>query len=251
LLIPIHQLFTETELVGRTQKIGIAGTVGGAVLMALQLSGMLNSHPVKIAIDFAVIALFVLVAVFPSRLNLLGAACLTAGLSIIVFGAHILGFMYYIAALTVFLKAGVFRKKTHMRLGFFVLLLLAAVASQYRLGMNKVIISLVNIVIASLIVALLAYLFYDALYSYFRKRDTLVLADYPLTSRQLACIAGCLARRTTREISDALIVSDSVVKKELVECYQLFNVSDMTALYALLASRDIVWPEGFCNPFRE
>jgi hypothetical protein len=84
-------MFTETKFVERTRRIGIAGTAGGAVLMALQLSGMLNSHPVKIAIDFAVIALLLLVVMFPARLTLLGAACLTAGLSIIVFGAHILG----------------------------------------------------------------------------------------------------------------------------------------------------------------
>lgn len=244
-------MFTETKFVERTRIIGIAGTAGGAVLMALQLSGMLNSHPVKIAIDFAVIALLLLVVMFPARLTLLGAACLTAGLSIIVFGAHILGFMYYVAAGTIFLKAGVFRKKTRMRLAFFVFLLLAAVASQYRLGKNKVIISLVNIAIASVLVALLVYLFYDALCAYFRTQDALNLDKYTLTDRQLICIAGCASRRATKEIADALNISDSVIKKELVECYQKFEVTDMTDLYAILSSHDIVWPEGFCNPFAE
>lgn len=69
------------------------------------------------------------------------------------------------------------------------------------------------------------------------------LSKSALTERQIACLKGCIEGKKIKDIAQELIVSESVVKKELIAIYGALGVSDFRDLMHRLETSAIKFPQ--------
>ena len=218
------------------------GVLLNGIIILLELFGPLVSPPAKIHTDFILFGIFAIAIFVNARDIILILATIGEGFTNIYFGGDLLGLIFCAFGLSIALNKGWFRKNPRFKLiiciPFFVLILFMQFL---QLGISRTIITTVNLVLAAGLIISSVFLFYDHLSPYFMEKRTLDLKEKQLTERQKTCIRGVMDQKTTREIASELIISPSVVKKELVNLYDVFGVDDYVSLYSYLSEFTVIF----------
>jgi DNA-binding CsgD family transcriptional regulator len=208
----------------------------------LERYGPLVSPPAKIATDYILLGVFAIAFLVSARDSILIFATIGEGFINIYFGGDLMGLIFCAFGLSIALKKGWFRTNLRIKLNiciaFFVLIL---VLQFLKLGLHRTIITGVNLILATGLISSSVYLFYDHLSPFLMEKKTLDLREKKLTERQITCVRGVMAQKSTREIAAELIISPSVVKKELVNLYDIFGVEDYVSLYSFLSEYTVLF----------
>ena len=212
------------------------------IVILLELFGPLVSPPAKINADFVILGLFAIATFVRAKDILLILATLASGLINIYFGGDLLGLIFWALSLSVTLKTGWFRTNSRFKLLICLVMFIIILVLQFlKFGISRTIITSVNLVLAMGMIFSFIFLFYDHLSPYFMEKRTLDIKAKNLTDRQISCIRGVIAQKSTREIASILIISPSVVKKELVSLYEIFGVEDYVSLYSYLSEFTVIF----------
>lgn len=233
--------FDNDNPVRKTRIISAAGVVVCAVVLTMEMTGALNSANLKIASDFIFTALLIIQFIFPANSMLLGIVTMGAGLVNVYFAGNVLGLLFYVFGLTIFLREGFFRTDKRFKIPLLAAIFLIDVLSQYRIGPTKSIITIVNILIAAAIIWAFLFVFHDDLKKWYSIRPSLDLCHYNLTPHQIACLKGTRDRKSVSDIAKAAETTEAAIRDEFVVLFDKLDVYDRHDLYRLLEGREIIF----------
>lgn len=228
----------------KIRLLALVGIVLDLAVLALELTGIMPGNAVKNASDAVILALLFLLLLKPGQTWPLAAIGIGECVINLYYGGHILGFLYYMFGLAILLKNGFFRAHRALKISVLGAILVGSALSQlWNLNLKRFTITAVNIVLAGALIFGFLYLFHDALRSFYREKPVLDLGQCALTDRQLQCVRGCIAGKRVKEMAAELIVSESVVKKELISVYERLGVCDYRELRFRLTNSRVRFPE--------
>lgn len=219
---------------------GVAIAVCSAILL-METQGALNSANPKTGSDFIFLALLIIQFIFPVNRILLALVTISAGLINVYYNGHVLGLLFYAFGLSLLLKEGFFRTDKKLKIPLLFGVFFIVLALQYRIGLNKVIISLVNIVMATALIWGFIFIFHDNLKEFYSAKAPLDLRPYRLSPRQIACVRACHDRKPIREIAESLNVPDAEIKEQFLAIYGILDVFDRHELFELIEGRELIF----------
>ena len=224
----------------RIKKLSLIGFILCLSIIALEVSGLLHSAHLKFISDFFILGFFSLIFFFPVFEYFFPFLVIGVGLINIYFAGDLLGMLLMVFGLAVALRQGWLRHYAKIKLCLFLLSFVMILFLQYKkYGMNRVLVSTVDITLALACISGFIFLFYDQLKTYFMDKKPLNLNSKNFTKRQITCIYGVLNRKTTKKISSELDISQSAVKKELIALYEDFGVANYMELYLFLSEHEV------------
>jgi hypothetical protein len=218
-------------------------------VLLLELNGLLPIQagndtviPVgwKPVTDIIILSMFVVFILVPDQIWILFVVTVLAGLMNILYGGNLLGLLFCFFAFAVGLRQGFFRERARGKISVLLVLIFATLVTQLKISLEFFVISLVNIVIALSLIFGFLYMFHDRMKGYYQRKESLDLRPLNLTDRQKACIQGCIAKSRLKDIAERQIVSESVIKKEMLELYSILGVEDYHSLYFLLSEHEVI-----------
>lgn len=217
--------------------IAILGFCLTAAVITLELTKLLFSRQDKIISDFIVLGLFVLQFFLPTHYIVTFLTALIIAFFNIWGGGNLLGLLFFLFALSLAMKMGFFRTHIRIKIVSLTLIFFSVFLVQFTKtnGTEKFIISMVNIVIAIALIIGFLYIFHDNLKEFYTKKESLDIARYNFTKRQIACIKGCYEQKKLKTIADEEYISESAIKKEMLVIYSAFDVEDRHDLFHLLS----------------
>lgn len=240
-----HRVFDAGSDEAKIRVIALLGIVLDLAVLALELTRIMPGNAVKNASDVVILALLILLLARPGQTWPLAVIGIGECVINLYYGGHILGFLYYAFGLGILLKNGFFRSHRAIKVPLLAAILVGSALSQlWTFSLKRFSITAVNIVLAGALIFGFLYLFHDALRSFYREKPVLDLGQSGLTPRQLDCVRGCVAGKRVKEMAAELIVSESVVKKELIAVYERLGVSDYRELRFRLANSRLRFPEN-------
>ena len=238
----MKRFLTSLHTLPKTQIICAIGFLLNVMIILLKLYGPLESPPAKTNTDFILLGVFAIAIFISARDIILILAMIGEGLINIYFGGDLMGLIFCAFGLSIALKKGWFRKNPRFKLLICITFFSVILFLQFlKFGISRTIITSVNLVLASGIIICSIFLFYDHLSPYFMEKRSLDIKAQELTQRQITCVRGVMAQKSTREIAAELIISPSVVKKELVSLYSIFGVKDYVSLYSFLSDYTVIF----------
>jgi len=224
----------------KTRLLGILGFLLSLTILVMELTGNLTSGKWKIVSDFIIVPLFIILIIKPNQLYLLSIISVLAAFMNLFYGGHVLGLLFYAFGMAIALKQGFFRTGKKLKVPFMFIIFFIFMLLQLRIKTSKFIISMVNILIAMAIIFAFLYLFQENLKGYYTSKPVMDLSVYGFTPRQLACVHGCIQKKKLKEIADEQIISESAIKREMLEIYRVFKVEDRHELYRMLSEYTII-----------
>lgn len=229
----------------KIRLLAVIAVVLDLAVIALELTRIMPGNTVKNVSDFIILGLLILLLIKPRWTWCLAVIGIGECAINIYYGGHILGFLYFMFGLAVLLKEGFFRSRRAWKVAALSAFLAAVTLSQlWTFSLKRFTITVVNIVLAGVIILGFLYLFHDALRGFYREKPVLDLSRCGLSPRQLACVRGCMEDKRIRDLAAELCVSESVVKKELLGAYERLGVADYRELRFRLDTSRVLFPES-------
>ena len=152
-----------------------------------------------------------------------------------------LGLLLYVFGLAIFHREGFFRTDKRFKIPIMIAVFFIDIASQYRIGPTKVVISVVNIAMAAAIIWAFVFIFHDRLKEWYSLRPSLDLCHYELTPIQIICLKGTRDRRSVGDIAKAAGTTEAAIRDEFVALFDKLDVYDRHDLFRLLEDREIIF----------
>lgn len=240
----LSTLFDTASPQDKIRLLAAIAIVLDLAVIALELTRIMPGNAVKNVSDFIILALLLILLAKPRWTWGLAVIGIGECAVNIYYGGHILGFLYFMFGLGVLLKEGFFRTGRAWKVAGLSAYLAAVTLSQlWTFSLKRFTITVVNIVLAGVIILGFLYLFHDALRGFYREKPVLDLTRCGLSARQLACVRGCMEDKRIKDMAAELYVSESVVKKELLAAYERLGVADYRELRYRLDSSRVLFPE--------
>jgi DNA-binding CsgD family transcriptional regulator len=185
--------------------------------------------------------LFLIVFFNPEYALLFGLAFLLNGLMCIADSAITIGSLFTIAALSIGVKYGFFRRWKVFKLITISILVLASVFIKEWQYPNKTMDNLRELLLHMAFIVILYFMFKKDLANYFRQRTKKSLTiTYKLSEKESVYVLGILAGKTSKEIASDNKITETTVRTTLSRAYKKMQISDAKQLVLLTSSIDFI-----------